>query len=331
MPKGLLGRVPSQVEDAATIHLPFAAARVDLRLVPRPPTAVPATPASPTLSTSPTPTASATSTPRATPTTAGYTEPLTDFPSIRDLRGRYESRRWYETLLDLLERRYATGRAIVVRLDDSRAQAGRWANGRTDTFDDLLDASQLIVHEMDHQLGWQEGLAKSAFTRYAFVVREDLQVDVTRHETFNRSEIAQYVTGGLANRYKSTYLTGQSGQQGFFTLLDEFNAYTHSLFVGYGLSDEFRGRRISHRDGVVTMMMYTEFYLRHAEENHADVYARLHDDPEVRALVDLLWSRAMFILDVTAELPQLALDPATVEAEMRKPDMLAAVARFVAP
>jgi hypothetical protein len=297
----------------------------------------------PTPAHSPTPTLTPTLEPTATPTATEepsptptpddrYSEPLTDRIPLDDIRSSYTAARWYEALLAVLQRRYGTGHYIVTHLADSQAKAAQWTNGRTRSFDDLLGALELTVHEMDHQLGIQEGFLPSVGREYYYQVRSDLSVKVTVVPTFNRSEIAQYVTGPLVNMYKDTYLTGQSGAQGFFTLLDEFNAYTHSLFTGYGLYDQYpSGQRVSHRDGLVTMMMYTELFLMHARTKHPADYAALRAKPEVKALVKLLWDRANFILDTTQGIPALAYDPAAVEAKMRSAEMQAEIAGFLAP
>jgi hypothetical protein len=47
--------------------------------------------------------------------------------------------------------------------------------------------------------------------------------------------------------------------------------------------------------------------------------------------VELLWGRANFILDTTESIPNLAMDPAAVEAEMRKADMQAEIETFLNP
>lgn len=278
------------------------------------------------------PTDTATPAPSPTPTEEGYSEPLTERASLEDLKAGYSASRWYETMLEILKRRYGTGHHIVTQLTDSKAKAAQWTSGRTGSFADLVGALELAVHEMDHQLGIQEGFLPSFGREYFYEIRADLQVKVTVLPTFNRSEIAQYVVGPLDNQYKSVYLTGQNGQQGYFTLLDEFNAYTHSLFTGYGVYDQYpAGQRVSHRDGLVTMMMYNQFYLRHARTKYPAQYAALRADPALRALVQTLWDRANFILDKSEAIPALALNPAAVEAEMRKADMQAEVARFLAP
>lgn len=305
-----------------------------------PPVAV-TRPPTPTATASPNLIGTATDEPSATPTTAatptatprpGYSEPLTDRPSLDDLRTGYSAARWYETMLEVLRRRYPTGHHIVTQLDDSKGKATLWTSGRTGTFDDLVRSMELAVHEMNHQLGFQEGFIPTIGKKYFYEVRADLTVTVDVVPTYARSEIAQFITGPLENQYKSTYLTGQSGTQGFFNLLDEFNAYTHSMFTGYGLHDLFPpNQRVSHRDGLVTMMLYVELYLRQARTKHPADYAAMRADPAVRALVKLLWDRANFILDETEDIRGLALNAAAVEAEMRKAELWGEIERYVSP
>ena len=326
---------------ASTIHLPLAMAGIRLEQMPLPRSVQPATgtPApSPTPTEPPaTPTEPPSPTPPPTPTPnlpwwGAYDEPLTDFASLDALRAAYRPAGWYPTLLDLLALRYANGRHVVVTLKDSQQNAATWVGGNPASFDDLLGKVGVTVHEMDHQLGWQEGILATSLQSYAYVLREDLTLLVPRVETFPRAEIVPYLAGPLNNMYKPIYLEGQSGQQGFLTVLDEFNAYTHSLFVGYGLHDQTPpGRRQSDRDGLVTFMMYTQFYLRHARSTHPSDYALLQSKPEIRQAVKTLWARANFILDTSADIASLSLDPAAVEAEMRKDDMQAEVRDFVLP
>ena len=327
---------------AAIIHLPLAMAEIRLDQMPLPQPARPAsaTPPEPTQApTEPpaTPTEAPSPTPPPSPTPdlpwwGAYDEPVTDFASLDALRAAYRPATWYPTLLDLLALRYANGRHVVVSLKDSQQNAATWVGGNPASFDDLLGRVGVTVHEMDHQLGWQEGIQATSLQSYAYVLREDLTLLVPRVDTFPRAEIVPYLVGPLNNMYKPIYLEGQSGQQGFLTVLDEFNAYTHSLFVGYGLHDQTPpGRRQSDRDGLVTFMMYTEFYLRHARTTHPSDYALLRSKPEIRQAVKTLWARANFILDLSEDIPSLSLDPAAVEAEMRKPDMQAELRDFVLP
>ncbi len=335
---------PAQEEPAAIIHLPLAMADIRLEQMPLPDPAEPATATSEPTSAPTEPPATPTQAPTEPPTPTAmptvdlpwwgaYDEPLTDLDPIDDLRSGYRSADWYATLLTLLERRYSSGRYIVTELDDSQSNALIWMGGRPPaSFDDLLGRVGVTVHEMDHQLGWQQGILATGLQSYAYVLRDDLTLLVPRIETYPRAEIAQYLVGALDNQYRPIYLEGQSGQQGFLTVLDEFNAYTHSLFVGYGLHDQTpAGRRQSDRDGLVTFMLYTQLYLRHGRNNHPGDYDKLKAEPEIRDAVRTLWARANFILDVTEDISSLSLDPAAVEAEMRKAEMQAEVRDFITP
>lgn len=338
------GIPPATLQDPGApepIFLPMSLQGLALDQLPSPAPAASATPtmALPTATTppsSPSPTEapppSATPTPLPSPTAKpGYSEPLTDFPPLEDLRAGYRSDRWYPTLLEVLHRRYRHGRYVVTKLDDSENKAWRWVEGRTASFDELLDAVNLTVHEMNHQLDWQEGVVATRLQSHAYVVREDLTLLVPLVETYPRKEIAVYLVGPLSNHYRSVYLE-LSGDKDFQSLVDELNAYTQSLFVDYGLHDQFPPRqRRSARDGLVTMMLYTQLYLRHGREHHPADYAALQAKPEMRAAIRLLWDRAMFILEVTEAIDALSIDAAPIEAEVRKPAMLDEIERFVAP
>lgn len=338
-------QAPAQEEASALVYLPLALREIGMQELPPPPTALPpsATPRpSPTAtqplvvptaepSRTPLPTAAPPSpTPKQLPWWGDYQEELSPLASLEDAFFSYRPANWYTALLQVLRLRYPTGRAIVTRLKDSQTQAAVWVGSPPTQFQGLLDRIGLTVHEMNHQLGWQEGILATRLQQYAYVVREDLTLLVPQTETFPRAEIVPYLKGPLLNQYKPVYLEGDSGKQGFLTVLDEFNAYTHSLFVGYGLHDQMApGSRQSDRDGLVTFMMYTQFYLRHARLKHPADYAKLRASPEIRDAVKTLWARANFILDATADIPGLALDAAAVEAEMRKADMQAEVRDFV--
>ena len=248
-----------------------------------------------------------------------------------DLRSGYNEADWYETLVSVLERRYGTGHYIVLTLEDSRTNAELWTTGRRDSFDRLLGALQVAVHEMDHQLGLQEGVLKTFFDEYAFVIRDDEMRIVNNIDTFPRAEIAKYVVGDLDNLYKKTYLTGDSGNQNFNTLLDEFNAYTHSLFVGFGINDQLSSS--------------SRLQLPRRPGDDDDVRGVLPASTVVRTIPTIMrrskpttgcarWSTSCgnardFILEVTEDIGTLNLDSDVVEAKMMEPEMREEVARFV--
>lgn len=266
------------------------------------------------------------------PNTA-WSEPLTDFADLSDLKTGYDPSQWYPTFLELLNRRYPTGRFIVESLSNSEQEAKQWlqAVGNIDTFAGLVQGANTTVHEMNHGLSFQEGIATN-FDTYAYVLREDLTYIVPRITTFNRKEILPYLTGPLAKGSNGYYfyIEDTIASHDFFSVLDEFNAYIHSSFTGYGLHDEAApGLKTSDRNGTLTFMLYTQYYLLHARENHPNVYSAILADPDIKELVGSLWKRAVFILDVTKDIPALEINAGPLETLMLSEELQQEIAPFL--
>lgn len=262
-----------------------------------------------------------------------WSETLTALPDLSDLKAGYDPSQWYPTFLDLLDRRYPTGRYIVESLANSQQEAQTWlqAVGSIDTFAGLVDGANTTVHEMNHGLSFQEGIATN-FDTYAFVLREDIIYIVPRISTFNRKEILPYLTGPLAKGSNGYYfyIEDTISSHDFFSVLDEFNAYIHSSFTGYGLHDELApGLKTSDRNGTLTFMLYTQYYLLHARENHPDVYAAILADADIKELVGSLWKRAMFILDVTKDISSLEINAAPLETLMLSAELQQEIEPFL--
>ena len=102
--------------------------------------------------------------------------------------------------------------------------------------------------------------------------------------------------------YADLYLTGSMGAQGMFSLVDELNAYTHSIFVDYQLVDQFKpGLSISSLDGLATFMLFTELYLKWTRQNATSQYNALLDNPEIKQLLVELWTRCEWIIENTKD------------------------------
>ena len=102
--------------------------------------------------------------------------------------------------------------------------------------------------------------------------------------------------------YADLYLTGTMGDQGMFTLLDELNAYTHSIFVDYQLVDQIpTGMSISSLDGLATFMLFTELYLKAVRETQSAQYNTILATPGIKQLILDLWNRCEWIIDNSAD------------------------------
>jgi hypothetical protein len=140
-------------------------------------------------------------------------------------------------------------------------------------------------------------------------VRDDLVITTASLTNFARSEILAFHADPTADMYDDVYLTGFSGTQGFNNLLDEYNAYVHSLASSYCTRDRLApGSSISSRDGILTMMYYVELYLKVGRLNHPADYADILADPEHVDLILTDWDRAEFWLGLTAGNPELGIN-----------------------
>jgi hypothetical protein len=124
-----------------------------------------------------------------------------------------------------------------------------------------------------------------------------------------------------ADFYADTYLTGDSGAQWFNSLLDEYNAYIHSLASKYCTRDALsQGMSTSARDGALTFMYYVELYLKLARTVHPDDYAEILADPNHLSPILTVWDRAEFWLAVTDATPSLGIDDDTISEWAYAPD-----------
>ncbi len=239
---------------------------------------------------------------------ATYTEALCDDAAdLSDLAAAYENTPagLRAATRGIAERRYPIGVAFIdVQTDD---QLMRWFRARN-TFADVMSGFEVAVHEGAHI--WDITMIRSD---WPYRLRDDLVIRPRRLTNFNRSEILTLHADPDADSYDEVYLRGQSGAQGFNTLLDEYVAYTHSLASRYCTRDSLgRGLRISARDGILTLMYYVELYLKIARTEHPDDYAEIIGDPAHVELIRTVWQRAEFWLERTASLPQLGLRDAQI-------------------
>ncbi|MEZ4410903.1 MAG: hypothetical protein R3A52_31160 [Polyangiales bacterium] len=239
---------------------------------------------------------------------SGYTEALCDdAASLDDLAAAYANtpEGLRAAVRGIAERRYPIGVAFVDVQSDAQLQG--WFRSRT-RFSDVLNGFEVAVHEGQHI--WDITMISGT---WPYRVRDDLVIRPRRLSNFNRSEILTLHANPDADSYDEVYLRGQSGAQGFNTLLDEYVAYTHSLAARYCTRDGLAsGTRISARDGILTLMYYVELYLKLARTQHADDYEEIINDPAHVELIRTVWARAEFWLERSAPYPQLGLRDAQI-------------------
>lgn len=260
-----------------------------------------------------------------------YTEPVDaceTLAPIEELKAAYVAGNERALLEGLAKVRYPEGLRFLQVQDDKMFAS--WLTDAPRTFDDIADRFDTEVHEGSHYYDFKH--AKQGRSLYA--VHAQLSIEPKRGKTFDRSEILDAHVDRANDGYADIYLTGRSGAQGFHVLLDEYNAYIHGLAARYCTRDLIPPRRrLSARDGALTMMYYVEVYLALAREKHPKDYAAIVGDPAYRAIILTGWDRAELWLRRSAPHESLGLHDTTIEGWVYAPERLAEIARVraVAP
>jgi hypothetical protein len=195
-----------------------------------------------------------------------------------------------------------------------------------------------VVHECGH---YWDSLLSNATNSYA--INHDLKISCTRGaatnaggDTFYRALIRnddyqqlRPPCGGAGqgcDSYANTYLSGQSGNQGFNMLLEETVQYINSLATAYAFGDQRNPTlATSDRDGILTFLWYVERYLKLAREDYPAAYARLSTDACWRDAILTVWGRAWLYLELTNDfksidgdaIKQAVADPALLDEIQR--------------
>jgi hypothetical protein len=251
----------------------------------------------------------------------GWSEPewCAQLGDLSAVEAAHTSAALRETLIGISDVRYPPAVGFIDAQSDS--ELSLWFFGGTDDFDDVLDGYEVAVHEGCHI--W--GFGQLDFSTYSYrIVDDDLVLETAWLDNFARSEILSRHPYPNADFYADTYLTGDSGAQGFNTVLDEFNAYTHSLASRYCTRDTIAGAT-SAKDGLLTFMLYVELYLELAEEEHPDDYAAIVGDPGHVEVILAIWDRAEHWLAKAADHPELGIDDAFISEYVYDPARLARI------
>jgi hypothetical protein len=251
-----------------------------------------------------------------------------DEPSCRDLADVSAIERSYkpgkrrDALYALAKARYPTGLPFLEAQRDTELDA--WFTGAADSFAGVAKRFDTAVHEGSHI--WSFRRFSPATQTYPVDAESTLRAKRLRN--FPRSEILDLHVDPAADSYAKTYLEGDSGKQGFNSLLDEYNAYAHSLASRYCTRDFVQANaRVTARDGVLTFMYYVEVYLQLARTRHAADYRSILADEGHRRVIVTVWDRAELWLRRSASDPRLGVADATIRDWVYAPERLEEIAR----
>ncbi len=273
------------------------------------------------------------------PRCPAYTEALPTNASVAGVPFSRDTAK--DFLLGALALRYPVGKAVVEGGMSGNSVMGNCLDAfltNKTSADAVLRGASTTVHECGHF--FDLGLSKGATSSY--VIRPDLKFscesgDTTSRggKTFARSEITKdaYASkrtpcGGGAkgcDSYATTYLTGQSGAQGYNSVLEEASQYVNSLATALAFQEQYAGSHASERDGILTFLWYIERYLAMARTKYPDAYQLISENECWRKLTLTIWDRGWFYLDATKDKSTLGLDDAAIEALVKDPVLTAEI------
>jgi len=196
---------------------------------------------------------------------------------------------WRPRTLAALERRFPAAAWVVGELADPN-HFDVWFQMGTSNWSQVVNGLSAAVHESVHMLGFQAFDPRS----HRYPVDVDVFLSFQTSETMHRDRILAALPDALSDlSYNETYLTGDSGAQGYELLLDEFNAYTWSLLTDLAFADQRSSNRtVSARDGILAFMLYLETYLALARDEEPQTYQAIIESEQMRAVTIALWDRA---------------------------------------
>jgi hypothetical protein len=226
------------------------------------------------------------------------------------------------TLYALAKARYPAGLPFLQAQID--AQLAAWFGGAPDSFEGTASHFDTAVHEGSHIWGFE----RFSPATQTYPVDASTNLRVKRLRNFPRSEILEVHVDRDSDPYAKTYLEGEAGAQGFNSLLDEYNAYAHSLASRYCTRDLLDANaRVSSRDGILTFMYYVEVYLQLARTRHRADYTAILSDEGHRRMIVTVWDRAELWLRRSADEPRLGVIDESIAKWVYAPERLDEIAR----
>jgi hypothetical protein len=271
-----------------------------------------------------------------------YSETLpTPNVSLDAVKSGYSVANLNQFILELLSLRYPTGAYIVNQALTSGSSLGdcvAYFAYDTSTADKVIGTLSTVVHECGHFLDIELG----GWTTNAYVITEDNTLQCEGGDkfeyggnTFVRSELmdddyaelrplcADGQWGGC-DSYADVYLVGDSGNQGFNTLMEEAVQYVNSLATGYAFNDQSTWT-VSEKDGIMTFLWYIERYLHLARTKHPETHSFILGNACFRELILTVWGRAWLYLEVTEPIAKLGMEDGLIEELVMAPELLAEI------
>lgn len=228
-----------------------------------------------------------------------YEEPSQPTADVSDLRARFTSSNWMQTLQAVYQRRWPSGQALAV----AQAKDPYWNQFVQKTsFEAFAESMMVAIHEETHM--WDLDPARTRWNTHtaAWINASRQDTVVPLHDGFPRKEILPLIKDRLSDSMDGIYLRDQTqGNYHLQGVTAELNAGLTGLPAVTVLQEYIKGVGASNaRDIAATNLRYLLLYLRVAKTKHADYWARIKNEPKLRELVLTQFLRTAYWLEKSA-------------------------------
>lgn len=146
------------------------------------------------------------------------------------------------------------------------------------------------IHSLQHSSSYDiegSGCETHDFTFNGIIV-DGYYLELPRWEYFHVSEIYEYSGGGYM---AYTYLSGTTGDQGFWIFTTELNAYSESNL-------SYEQNETTGLEQALTFMRYYQIYLEYARNEHPSDYRDMMNDERLAFTIQLLHQRLENLLAI---------------------------------
>ncbi|WP_271218949.1 hypothetical protein [Streptosporangium carneum] len=228
-----------------------------------------------------------------------YEEPSQPTADVSDLKARFTSSNWMQTLQAMYQRRWPSGQALAI----AQAKDQYWNQFvRKNSFEAFAESMMVAIHEETHM--WDLDPARTRWNVHtaAWINASRQDTTVPLHDGFPRKEILPLIKDRLSDSMDGIYLRDQTqGEYHLQGVLAELNAGLTGLPAVTVVQEYIKGVGASNaRDIAATNLRYLLLYLRVAKDRHPAYWAKIKNEPKLRELVLTQFLRTAYWLEKSA-------------------------------
>ncbi|MEV7005125.1 hypothetical protein [Streptosporangium sp. NPDC051022] len=228
-----------------------------------------------------------------------YDEPSQPTADVSDLRARFTSSNWMQTLQAMYQRRWPSGQALAV----AQAKDQYWTQFvQRNSFEAFAESMMVAIHEETHMWDLDPSRTRWNVHTAAWINASRQDTTVPLYDGFPRKEILPLIKDRLSDSMDGIYLRDQTqGEYHLQGVLAELNAGLTGLPAVTVVQEYIRGVGASNaRDIAATNLRYLLLYLRVARDRHPDYWAKIKNEPKLRELVLTQFLRTAYWLEKSA-------------------------------